>query len=98
MHDEIDDALAAEWLWPHVRHVHLKDFADALVDAEGVRRFHLPGTATIDFTKVFDALSARRYAGAVSLEATATLPEGGVDVEALRACFARMSHSPWRFV
>jgi sugar phosphate isomerase/epimerase len=97
MHDEIDDAIAADWLWPRVRHVHLKDFTDALVDGDGVRRFHLPGTGTIDFAKIFAALATRGYGGAVSLEAPAVLPEGGVDVDALRACFARMSHSPWRF-
>lgn len=98
MHDEIGDATDADWLWPHVRHVHLKDFANSLTDEGGVRRFHLPGTATIDFPGFFDALERRGYTGAVSLEATATLPEGGVDVDALRRCFARMSHSPWRFV
>lgn len=97
MHGEIDDAIAADWLWPHVLHVHLKDFRGALVDEDGVRRFHLPGAGTIDFPKVFAALESRRYRGAVSLEAPAVRPEGGVDVEGLRACFARMSHSPWRF-
>ena len=98
MHNEVDDALAADWLWPHVLHVHVKDFADALVDADGVRRFHLPGAGTVDFPKVFDTFEQRGYRGAVSLEAPAVRPEGGVDVDALRRCFARMSHSPWRFV
>ena len=28
MHDEVDDALTADWLWPNVLHVHVKDFAD----------------------------------------------------------------------
>jgi sugar phosphate isomerase/epimerase len=98
MHDEVSDALAADWLWPHVRHVHVKDYGGALVDADGNRRYLLPGDGSIDFPLFFEALDARGYTGAVSLEANAVLPEGGVDVDALRRCFARMSHSPWRFV
>ena len=97
MHDEIDDALAADWLWPHVKHVHVKDYAGALVDADGNRRYVLPGDGSIDFPQVFGTLDARGYRGAVSLEANAVRPEGGVDVDALRRCFARITHSPWTF-
>jgi sugar phosphate isomerase/epimerase len=98
MHDEVDDALAADWLWPHVRHVHLKDYTGSLVGEDGARRYVLPGDGSVDFARVFAALDQRGYSGAVSLEANAVRPEGGVDVDALRRCFARMSHSPWRFV
>jgi sugar phosphate isomerase/epimerase len=78
--------------------VHVKDYTGALVGADGARRYVLPGDGSIDFPRVFDALDERGYAGTVSLEANAVRPEGGVDVDALRRCFARMSHSPWRFV
>ncbi len=97
MHDEIDDALAADWLWPHVRHIHVKDFGGSLVDADGNRRYLLPGDGSNDFAKLFSTLDRRGYAGAISLEANAVLPEGGLDMDALRRCFSRMSHSPWRF-
>jgi sugar phosphate isomerase/epimerase len=97
MHDEIEDAINADWLWPHVRHVHVKDYAGTLVSEDGGRRYVLPGDGSIDFARVFMALDDRGYTGAVSLEANAVRPEGGLDVDALRRCFARMSHSPWRF-
>lgn len=98
MHDEISDALAADWLWPHVRHVHVKDYGGALLDDDGIRRYVLPGDGMIDFHALFDVFESRGYEGAVSLEAGAALPEGGIDVGVLRACIARMSHSPWTFV
>jgi sugar phosphate isomerase/epimerase len=97
MHDEVGAAQSADWLWPHVRHVHVKDYTGSLVDGDGARRYVLPGDGSIDFPGFFAALDHHGYAGAVSLEANAVRPEGGLDIDALRRCFGRMSHSPWRF-
>lgn len=98
-HNELDAALEAAWLWTSgsVRHVHVKDYTDGLFDSQGVRRYLLPGQGSIDFRAVFGALEAWRFSGSVSLEASALLPDGQPDVEALSRALKRMSRSPWAF-
>lgn len=99
LHGELESALAADWLWRdgHVRHVHVKDFADDLLDSAGLRRYLLPGEGTIDFGEVFETLERRHFTGAVSLEAGAYRADGTPDLDVLSEALARMSSSPWRF-
>jgi sugar phosphate isomerase/epimerase len=99
LHGEVEAAMSADWLWGdgRVRHIHIKDFADGLVDSEGTRRYRLPGEGTINFGDVFGVLQHRGFTGTVSLEAAAHRPDGSPDLDALSNALARMTHSPWRY-
>lgn len=99
MHGELEAALSADWLWHagRVRHVHIKDFDGELFDGDGGRRYLLPGAGSISFVGLFDTLERRGFTGAVSLEASAHLPDGTPDLVAIGAALSRMSHSPWRY-
>ncbi len=98
-HGELDDALTASWLWNDgvVSHIHLKDFADGLFDAEGTRRYRALGDGAIDFRAFFQALEDHKFSGSVSLEAAPPSPSGGPDVEAIRRSLKRIRERPWRF-
>jgi sugar phosphate isomerase/epimerase len=97
MHGEVADAMEADWLWPSVRHVHLKDFADGLLGADGRRRYLSFGDGSIDFAAFFQTLEDRCFTGAVSLEAPSYREDGTQDAEALRRHLGRLSSNPWRF-
>jgi sugar phosphate isomerase/epimerase len=87
---QVEEALKAEWLWqePIVRHVHIKDFEEALFSRENSRRYLHPGEGEIDFTSVFAALKAHNFHGNISLEASAINAEGVVNVEQLQKSLA----------
>ncbi len=98
-HNELDAALSEQWLWTdeRVRHIHLKDYAGTLFDADGTRRYVLPGEGSIDFRSFFAGLERYNFTGSVSLEAPALLPSGEPDLDALMRTLARISQSPWSF-
>lgn len=99
MHDELDEALATDWLWAGglVGHIHLKDFDGSPVGPDGLRRYLVPGNGGIDFGAVFDALGRRGFSGSVSLEAVTWLPDGRPDIEEACRAIRRLGHSPWSF-
>lgn len=99
IHDEVEDALAADWLWAdgRVGHVHVKDYDGTAVGPDGRRRYLMPGDGDIDFPGFFSALEGRGFAGTVSLEAITHLPDGRPDLESAHRALRRMSRSPWHF-
>lgn len=99
MHDELEEALAADWLWDHGRvgHVHVKDYDGSAVGGDGRRRYLMPGEGDIDLPGFFRGLERRGFAGTVSLEAITHLPDGRPDLDGARRALHRMQHSPWRF-
>jgi sugar phosphate isomerase/epimerase len=83
-HGQLNESLAADWLWTdsRVRHVHLKDF-DGRMREGGVRRYLLPGEGSLDLQGFIAGLNQRGYGGAVTLEASALTPSGEVDDDRL---------------
>jgi sugar phosphate isomerase/epimerase len=89
-HQQLDEALASDWLWQEgrVKHIHIKDYNGQLADANGYRRFLHPGEGQIDFARFFDRLVQRGFAGTISLEASVVHPDGRVDLPKLHASLA----------
>ena len=89
-YDQLDEALAAEWLWQErlVRHIHIKDFEATLFSRENDRRYLHPGEGNIDFPTVFAALKAHNFHGNISLEASAINADGIVDIPRIQQSLA----------
>jgi sugar phosphate isomerase/epimerase len=94
-HGQLDEALDDNALWERVAHVHVKDYAGGLRDAEGKRRYLVPGEGSIDFDKVFEALRKRSYGGALTLEVSTLDASGTVNVQRFREAEAWLSTHPW---
>ncbi len=100
LHQQLEQALAADWLWQggRVRHVHIKDYDGQMADANHYRRYLHPGEGTIDFPGFFRGLVQRDYQGCVSLEASVVHPDGLVDLPKLRISLAHLrelvAHEP----
>ena len=92
LHKQLEQALAADWLWQgeRVRHVHIKDYDGQMADANHYRRYLHPGEGDIDFPDFFRGLARRDYQGRVSLEASVVQPDGMVDLPKLRASLAHL--------
>jgi len=94
-HGELGAALADDTLWERVAHLHVKDYAGALRDADDRRCYLIPGQGTIDFDEVFAALGKRGYDGAITLEMSAVTPTGTVDEQRFRAAESWLRDRPW---
>lgn len=92
LHGQLEEALAADWLWSgnRVRHVHIKDYDGQMADASGYRRYLHPGEGRIDFPGFFAGLAARGFAGSISLEASVVRSDGVVDLPRLQASLAHL--------
>jgi len=62
-----------------VGHVHVKDFAGEIRHGDPRTRYLLPGEGTLDLDAFLNRLRASGYEGAVTLEASAVDPDGGLD-------------------
>ncbi len=62
-----------------VGHVHLKDFAGELRPGDPRTRYLLPGEGSLDLDGFLSRLRDGGYDGAVTLEASAVAPDGGLD-------------------
>lgn len=92
LHDQLEQALAADWLWQggRVRHVHIKDYDGQMTDANGYRRYLHPGEGHIDFPAFFRGLGERDYQGCVSLEASVMQSGGVADFPKLHTSLAHL--------
>src|SRR6266496_4583647 len=86
MHNQLDTALEADWLWQHyrVRHIHIKDYDGDLYSTDDFRRYLHPGEGSIDFPKFFDALRLRSFSGNISLETSIVNHDGIRDIDKLK--------------
>jgi sugar phosphate isomerase/epimerase len=66
-----------------VGHVHLKDFAGELRPGDPRTRYLLPGEGSLDLDGFLGRLREQGYDGAVTLEASAVDPDGGLDRDRL---------------
>ncbi len=91
-HGQLEEALAADWLWQgqRVRHVHIKDYDGQMTDGEQRRRYLHPGEGEIDFAAFFAGLARRGFNGALSLEATVIGPALVVDLPRLQASLSAL--------
>ena len=94
-HGQLTAALEDDALWQRVAHVHVKDYADTLRDGDGRRRYLIPGEGTIDFDHVFDALRARGYEGALTLEVSAVDNGGNIHEQRFREAGAWLASRSW---
>jgi len=94
-HGQFDEALADDALWQKVAHLHVKDYAGALRDASGGRRYLIPGEGTIDFGALFGTLRERGYDGALTLEVSSVTPTGTVDEQRFYGAESWLRERPW---
>ncbi len=90
-HSQLEEAYAPEnaWLWPHIAHIHINDYAGGHMDW-GNMSAKLLGAGHIDFGRFFAFVKEIGYAGDFTLEAAALTPEGNVRVEDLSASLDRI--------
>jgi sugar phosphate isomerase/epimerase len=86
MHGQLEEALAADWLWSgkRIRHIHLKDYDGHPYDQNNYRRYLHPGEGSIDFADLINRLKQRHYAGNLSLEASVVDADGTRNIPKLR--------------
>jgi sugar phosphate isomerase/epimerase len=83
-HGQIETVFKTEWIWPLIRHVHIKDYDGQGFHPDGRRKYLHPGQGHIDFPHFFQGLKQRNFAGFISLEAPAIDQQGHVNVERLQ--------------
>lgn len=86
-HNQLDKALASDWLWQdnRVMHIHIKDFDGQMFTNNDTRRYLHPGEGRIDFPSFFRGLEQRSFKGSITLESPAIRPSGEVDLPRLQA-------------
>jgi sugar phosphate isomerase/epimerase len=91
-HDQLNEALAAGWLWQsgRARHIHLRDYDGRHADDDGWRRYLHPGEGQLDFVHIVGQLRRQGFQGNLCLESSAVGRDGVVAVERLNECLARL--------
>jgi sugar phosphate isomerase/epimerase len=86
MHNQLESALEADWLWQHNRvcHIHIKDYDDSLYSTGNFRRYLHPGEGNINFPTFFDMLKLRSFNGTISLESSVVNQDGSKDIHKLK--------------
>ncbi len=77
------------WLWPHIRHFHVNDYAGGHMDWPNMSAKPL-GKGHIDFDKFFAFVRQRGYTGDFTCEATALNEDGSVRYEEMNASLDRI--------
>lgn len=92
LHNQLETALNADWLWQHnrVRHVHIKDYAGGMYSTDNYRRYLHPGEGRINFQPFFETLRQRNFSGNVSLEASVVNQDGTRDIHRLKKSLATL--------
>ncbi len=86
MHNQLESALEADWLWQHKRvcHIHIKDYDGNVYSTDNFRRYLHPDEGNINFPKFFDALKLQCFNGYISLEASVVNHNGIRDINKLK--------------
>lgn len=86
MHNQLEAALEADWLWQHnrVRHIHIKDYDRNLYSTDNFRRYLHPGEGSINFLQLFDMLKLYSFNGNISLESSVVNQDGSRDIDKLK--------------
>ncbi len=92
MHNQLEAALEADWLWQHnrVRHIHIKDYDGNLHSTDNFRRYLHPGEGSINFPKFFDMLKLHSFRGNISLESSVVNQDGSRDIHKLKQNLAML--------
>ena len=90
-HQQIDLLYRAEneWLFPHIRHMHINDYKGGLKDWGNLNTLHI-GNGQIDFDRLFAFLREMHYAGDFTVEATSFDQNGVIDFDALNRSFRKI--------
>ena len=86
MHNQLEAALEADWLWQYnrVHHIHIKDYDGNLYSSDNFRRYLHPGEGGINFSEVFDTLKLTNFSGFISLESSVVNQDGLRDIHKLK--------------
>ena len=93
MHNQLEAALKADWLWHHnrVRHIHIKDYDGNVYSTDNFRRYLHPGEGNINFPKFFDTLKLHSFNGNISLESSVVNQMGQeIFISSRRICLCCM--------
>jgi len=76
------------WLWQegHIRHFHVNDYAGGYKEWEKLRTLPI-GKGHVDFERFFEFVHKIGYEGTFTVEASAFLGDGGVDLDMLNEQF-----------
>jgi sugar phosphate isomerase/epimerase len=90
LHQQLEESLAASWLWQdgRVRHVHIKDYDGQMAEPNGYRRYLHPGQGHIDFPGFFKGLEAQGFQGTISLEASGVQQDDRIDIARIQKSLA----------
>jgi len=90
-HGQTESAYAPEnrFLWAHIRHLHINDYAGGYRDWDNLRTLHV-GKGSIDFERLFFFLKTIGYQGDYTVEATSFLPDGVIRWEELNETFSKI--------
>lgn len=78
------------WLWPHIRHFHVNDYAGGHMDWANLSVKAL-GKGRIDFERFFEFVRGLGYAGDFTCEATALNDDGSVRYDELNSSLERIA-------
>jgi len=92
MHNQLEAALEADWLWQHNRvcHIHIKDYDGNVYSTVNFRRYLHPGEGGINFPKFFDALKLHSFSGYISLETSVVNHDGTRDIHKLKKSLSKL--------
>ena len=90
-HSQEEDLYKPEnaWLWPHIRHFHVNDYAGGHMDWPNMGAKQL-GKGHIDFDKFFAFVREIGYTGDFTCEATALNEDGSVRYDEMNASLDRI--------
>lgn len=90
-HSQLEELYKPEnaWLWPHIRHFHVNDYAGGHMDWANMRVKQL-GKGHIDFDRFFTFVRRMGYTGDFTCEATALNEDGSVRYAEMNASLDRI--------
>lgn len=77
------------WLFQHIQHMHVNDYAGSCMDWKNLRTLHI-GEGHVDFERFFTFCKAENYVGDFTVEATSFDQTGAVNTAALNRSFEKI--------